>query len=308
MSEHLKKFDFSGSQPAFDDADALGTDGNFGRVGDTRLEHPTKMVDYWINKATGKYWPFLDKEKVRAGLKERIQTPDAINQSATSLCGVATFVRELAHDDPTQYALLGALLYEGGWGNLGRRGLTRVEPRAATRMEKVPVDSNGNEMNHADWLVLASVRDAFNAEAYRNDFLEGLRGMTVGSMPAFFRTAGYDQLAYDYSATSTKGIDNMEKASDLFRSGYAVALFVHSSLLNDDSRVLPTANHWIALRSPIDVNRVWKPGIVGVKVDRVWTWGGVQSVPKQGDSYIPIQKFIDHYYGYVAAKAHVNGR
>jgi hypothetical protein len=67
-----------------------------------------------------------------------IESPTRIDQYSANLCGVAAFVRELAYDDPVQYGLLGACLYEGGWGNLGRRRLKRVEPRVPTRMERVP--------------------------------------------------------------------------------------------------------------------------------------------------------------------------
>lgn len=308
MSDHLKKFDFSGYQPAFDDADQLGLQGETGRPQGPGHVRAMELIDYWVNKASGQLWPHLDKEKVRLGLIERVVNPDRIDQNKTNMCGVATFVRDLAYDDPVQYGLFGALLYEGGWGNLGRRGLTRVEPRLTTRLEKVPVNSSGTEMNHADWLVLASVRDHFNAFAYQNDVFEAVRGMTVDSMPQFFRTAGYDNITHDFSGTSTKGISNIERASDLFRQGFAVALLVHSTILDQSTRFLPTANHWVGLRSPIFVNRIWKPGEAGVRIEKIWSWAKEQSIPEQSSGFVSLQHFVNHYYGYVAGKAHVNVR
>jgi hypothetical protein len=290
----------------FTDADELGQTldkGKDGRPQSGRQAEAVDLVNYWMGKAKGSWWPFLNGARVRAGLIERIYNPDLIYQSATSLCGVASFVRELAWDDPVQYGLFGAILFEGGWANLGHRKLKKVQPRELTRMEHAPLQS-GVEMHHADWLVLASVRDAFNTDAYVNDIFEGLRGMTVGSMPEFFRAAGYDKVTYDYSATSTQGVKNMEAASDLLRNGYAVTLFVHSSLLDDSSRVLPTAQHWIVLRSPIDVNYAGGPGGVTVRVEKVWSWANEQSIPQSGGS-MPLADFQGKYYGYVAAKAHV---
>src|SRR5262249_6627052 len=161
-------------------------------------------------KATGAFWPLLRKQEVLTGLHFRIEKPDLINQWSTNTCGVAAFVRELAYDDPVQYGLLAALVYEGAWGNLGRRRLRRVQPRLATRMERVP-KRDGKEMNHADWLVLASVRDAFNSDAYVNDLFEPLRGMTVGSMPQFFKAAGYEDVTYDFHTVTPKGVANMEQ-------------------------------------------------------------------------------------------------
>src|SRR4051794_31575732 len=104
----------------FADSEELGKaleEGKAGRRGGfPRRAEAHRLVDYWVGKATGARWPRLDKAKVLAGLKARIDNPDRIQQKSTSLCGVAAFVRELAWDDPCQYGLLGALLYEGGWG------------------------------------------------------------------------------------------------------------------------------------------------------------------------------------------------
>jgi hypothetical protein len=291
--------------PAFDDnLDVLLDNANTGRPANKARRAEAKgLVDYWVGKATGSFWPTLDKAKVLAGLKARIDDPDKIYQASTSLCGVASFVRELAWDDPVQYGLLGALLYQGGWGNLGKgHRLTRIEPRVPTRQAAVP--TRGDEvMDHADWLVLASVRDAFNTFAYVHDKLEGLRGMTVRAMPAYFKAAGYDELVYNFDAVNTQGVANMEAATRFFKMGYAVVLFVHSSVLDKSDRVLPTAQHWIALRSPIQINYAWNTGQAGVRIDRVWSWGKEQSIPKGTTPYMPLTEFMGCYYGYLAARS-----
>src|SRR5262249_23695717 len=121
------------------DLDDLLGEGSTGRPANTaKRDEAHKLVDYWLNKATGTKWPRLTKWRVTRGLHSRINNPDNIYHHSTNLCGVASFARELAWDDPVQYALLGALLYEGGWGNLGKRSLTRVESSVATRLEKPP--------------------------------------------------------------------------------------------------------------------------------------------------------------------------
>src|SRR5262249_33758834 len=161
---HNEKETTMADEPYFSDEAELGKLADKGSEG--RAPHAAqraeahRLVDYWVGKATGAFWPTLNKNEVTNGLHARIESPNRINQWNSNLCGVAAFVRELAWDDAVQYGLFGALLYEGGWGNLGRRRLKRIEPRQPTRMERVP-KRNGKEMNHADWLVLASVRDAF---------------------------------------------------------------------------------------------------------------------------------------------------
>jgi hypothetical protein len=273
------------------------------RVSFPKREEAHRLVDYWVGKATGTHWPTLKKDRVLEGLQARIDNPNLISQKSTNLCGVASFVRELAWDDPCQYGLLGALLYEGGWGNLGKRRLTRIEPRAPTKREPVPA-RNGQEMNHADWLVLASVRDAFNTFAYVHDVFDGLRGMTIRAMPAFFRAAGYDKVVPNFNAITPQGVANMEAASSYFKAGYAVVLFIHSSLLDNSARLLPTAQHWVVLRSPIELNYAWKQGQVGVRVEKIWSWGREYTVPSIGyQRYLPLPEFASCYYGYVAAQS-----
>jgi hypothetical protein len=295
-------------EPYFSDEAELGKLADKGSEG--RAPHAAKraeahrLVDYWVGKATGAFWPTLNKNEVTNGLHARIESPNRINQWNTNLCGVAAFVRELAYDDPVQYGLFGALLYEGGWGNLGRRRLKRIEPRQATRMERVP-ERDGRSMNHADWLVLASVRDAFNSTAYVHDVFESLRGLTLMEMPQFFRAAGYDKVNCDFDGVTPKGIANMEKASEFFRNGYAVALLVHAAVFKDSTRITPTANHWIVLRSPIVVNNLWKPGQVGVRIEKIWTWGEEKTIPSGYTAYMPLAEFVSYYYGYVAARAEI---
>src|SRR5262249_27448115 len=112
-------------QGDFDDGEELtkfmeqGMDGR-PRPNAAKITEAKNLVDYWVGKATGAKWPTLDKAKVLNGLKDRIDKPDRIYQHKTSLCGVASFVRELAWDDPVQYGRFGALLYEGGWATLGK--------------------------------------------------------------------------------------------------------------------------------------------------------------------------------------------
>jgi hypothetical protein len=135
-----------------------------------------RLVDFWIGNASGSKWPTLRKEQVLAGLHARIDDPDLIEPQRANLREVASVVRELACDDPSEYALLAILLYGVGRATLRKRPSSRIEPDPQTRMAPVPID-NGKEMNHADWLMLASARDAVRATAGVNDAAEvGVEG------------------------------------------------------------------------------------------------------------------------------------
>jgi hypothetical protein len=49
-------------------------------------------------------WTNLDRAKIAAGLKVRIDDPHKINQASTSLCGPADFACYVAEDKPVEYA------------------------------------------------------------------------------------------------------------------------------------------------------------------------------------------------------------
>ena len=54
-----------------------------------------KLVDDFAAAPTcPTMWTNLDRATIAAGLKVRIDDPDKINQSTTSLCGPADFVRD----------------------------------------------------------------------------------------------------------------------------------------------------------------------------------------------------------------------
>src|SRR5215217_8218539 len=112
-------------------------------------------------------WLHVCRNKVADGLQDRVLNPNLIAQTTTNMCGIAAFVRQWAEDDPVGYAWLGITLYENGTGRIGRGNLTGKEVFPSYDLKNSPLpqyQSNGHwfEMNHADWIVLASIREAFN--------------------------------------------------------------------------------------------------------------------------------------------------
>jgi len=130
-----------------------------------------RLVDFWVGNATGSKWPSLRKEQVLAGLHARIERPELIGLESGNFCEAASAVRELAYDDPSGYVFLAVLLFGLGSATSQKRPGVRIEPDARTRMAPVPMH-NGKEMDHADWLVLASVRDTVRATTRPNDVAE----------------------------------------------------------------------------------------------------------------------------------------
>jgi hypothetical protein len=312
---NLKQFDFSDYQPAFDDADDLDRELQVQerpRSGNRAYAH--ELLDYWLDQESQvRHWPNLSKGRVRRGMHARIDDPDLIKQGPTGLCGPAAFLRALARQDPCEFALFGGLLYSCGFANLGRRGkiFKKVEPRLGTKASPVPPD-----MEHTDWLILASLRDAYNAAfTYRWDWLNQAVGMTVSTMADFFRGAGYSHVVESLGGSSifkgsvSKGIENIDKANWYFEHGYQVAILIDAEILKTAKPgPSPFANHWVGLRSVIEVNRFrgnsWTPNEserIGVNVADVWSWGETHRIPPY-PQYMPFDDFVRCYYGYVAAK------
>jgi hypothetical protein len=134
-----------------------------GRVGNpAQRAKAHHLVDFLLGSASNSLWPNLDKEQVLAGLHARIDDPDLIEHASMEFLAAAFLARELAATDPFQYALLAALLYGLGWGSLQARPARHIQPEARTRLHCFPV-YQGQAMDHADWLVLASLRDVLRS-------------------------------------------------------------------------------------------------------------------------------------------------
>jgi hypothetical protein len=270
-----------------------------------------KIINDFASRAGGSVWlNASDRGLVAAGLHARVDKPDTIRQGATNVCGIVGFVRNWAQDDPVDFAWLGIQLYETGRGRVGRGQFCGKVVAPSPELKKHPVPQG---MDPADWIILASIREAFNSVfKYPDPFIgETLSAINFPSdVVAGFKAAGYVNVTDRTSWNKSVGYDNANDASDKFLQGYRVVLLINARLLNDDKArtqaVVPTSDHWVGLCSEIEINLWWQPG-APVEADRagvrlkVNSWGDGVSVPNNGD-YMLLRTFVNHYYGFVAAK------
>jgi hypothetical protein len=257
-------------------------------------------------------WLNVCRNKVAEGLKARVKDPSLINQHKTNLCGIAGFVYDWAEDDPAGYAWLGISLYEAGWGRVGRGEKLgkEVRPSRDLRSSPVPYHDIGNhrglEMNHADWIILASLREAFNSFFTRytaDEFpLEALT--TPGEVVNAFKAAGYTNIVDKTSWASSEDFDNVLEASQKLNAGWRVLLLINMRMLKDktidtQAVIAPTADHWVRLQTKIELKLEGKDYII--PPFSVYTWGAVHQIPK-GMPYVLWPAFKKNYYGFVAAK------
>jgi hypothetical protein len=259
-------------------------------------------------------WLNVCRNKVADGLDERILDPNKIDQRNTNVCGIAAFVRDWAEDDPIGYAWLGIYLYEAGWGRIGKGSMLGQVVRPSSQLKNSPIPyqenyyNNGHarEMNHADWIILASVRESFNSVmTYTgNDPLEMLSGMTLPSeVVKAFKAAGYTSVVDKTNWALGEGFDNVQEASSRFQNKEKVVLLINMRMLTDSTidteAVIATSNHWVGLLSPIQLKLVGKD--YRVSGFDVFTWGEKRRVPQSGSDFA-FTAFLKNYYGFVAAK------
>jgi hypothetical protein len=270
-----------------------------------------QMVAQFKARSGNGFWLNVDRAKLADGLQNRIVTPHIIAQNKTSLCAIASFVYEWIQDDPIGYAQLGISLFETGAGRIGRSAMSGkpIKPSPDLRNSRIPyVDSNSaqkQEMNHADWVILTSIRESLNLVLNYTADNEGLLFGKLGSVnyngdvAESFRIAGYTKVVEKLDRDA--GYDNLMEASDKFELGYRVVIYIESRLLYDNNinDASKGTNHAVALKSPILVN------IVGTEQAvfpfKIFTWGRIQQVPS-GLPGIPLRTLLKNYHGFIAAK------
>jgi hypothetical protein len=258
------------------------------------------------------FWINIDRAQLADGLQNRIVTPHIIAQNRTNLCAIASFVYEWIQDDPIGYAELGISLFETGAGRIGRGAMSGkpVKPSDDLRKSRIPyVDPHAahrQQMNHADWVILASIRESLNLVLNYTADNEGQLFGKIGpvnyngDVAESFKAAGYSKII-DKTHLDGAGYENLMEASDKFELGYRIVLYINSCILkdsdiNDSSK---GSKHAVGLKSPILVN------VVGAEQSvfpfKLFTWGNIQQVPARL-SGIPLKALLKNYYGFIGAK------
>jgi hypothetical protein len=274
-------------------------------------------------------WQNLRREDVAAGLKSRVDSPDLINQGNTYLCGMAAVAHEIAKSDPVHYAWMGLCLFMMGRARLSRASSEELKPGVETRRSAIPnvyVKGGMRPMNHADWLVLASMRDSLNTILNYSKSEAGFLGNiplighffkelhpagwnTTGDVIKALKLAGWGTVVDRVTGpVRTAGAQNAEDAADYRERGYSVILLINSRLLRDERAVttaaVGTSDHWVGLVAGIELNRFWRSG-GSSELDRwgararIWNYGTTVDIPNKG-GYHSLRTFLQHYYGFVA--------
>jgi hypothetical protein len=256
-----------------------------------------ELVQEFAARPGGGVFNRIARSRVADGLLVRVYDPSAINQAASSLCGPAALLFDVATRDPVTYAQYVISLYETGIGHL--RQIT-VKPGSDLK-EYDP----GQTVEASDWIALASLRDSENYFFDYQDSSDAFAGITLpGELEDWFRKVGYAEVVNDARVIIDEDEENIQRADGYFQKGYRVCLFINSNMLekSTESTGSVTPDHWVVLTSPVS----WGVVPMGAEMVKtisihIYTWGkGRRLVPLAG--FLKLDDFLDNYYGFVAAK------
>jgi hypothetical protein len=269
------------------------------------------LVQKFATKTTPGAFPNLgvSRQQVAHDLMERINSPSAIDQGSSSLCGPAVFLFSLLHKSPEVFAKYVIDLYDTGQAKIGD---LMVKPGQDCRNYR-PV----SDVAPVDWVALASMRDGANKMFDYDSPGVQFGGITLpGDLATWFRKAGFAQVENRTNLLFDKDLLTLLRACEKLASGAAVCLFVGASLLSGGLGGTTIPDHWVSLTAPIRIDGATLASLLarGAKVNddktlaqsgisfEVFTWGETSYPVRKFRPQLTVKTCLDYFYGYVSAK------
>lgn len=255
----------------------------------------TYINEFAKKPGNGKF-PHLERADIVSGLKERMASPQSVQQSIASLCGPACLAFTVLKNLPAMWASYVMSLYDNGGAMLGR---LHIQPSDGCRNVRLPRPAakpeNRTNIHPVDWVGLASLRDSENDNFEYNDPNDAFPGITTaGELADWFRALKMTDVRNETNYWYGKDMGDLKKAAILFAQGYSVALFVNGEVLLSHRRGFWSfPDHWCVLNG--------NPHLGGpnkVVSAPIFTWGKTRQV------HVTEEIFFEGFYGYVAGKWH----
>ena len=257
----------------------------------SRQKYAVEILCDFLERIGPQRFTKLDRNRVGIDLLLRVANPNIINQRNAGVCGPVSFLYSLAFDSPAACAKYGIDLFEKGKAKIG---WIEVEPGSDCRDYFPPPP-----MSHGEWLTAGSLRDSEN-------FLLDYDGVdrdwhsestTNSEVARWFSKAGYTDVRAEDNLVASRASSDINLINRLYNEGYRIILRINSKLLRAKEQADSSwrGNHFVILRSPIV--------LAGQEVRlTVYTWGwGQWNIPAPNTTMSPAG-FLEHWYGYVAAK------
>ncbi len=239
----------------------------------TQVQQATLALDNFEKSTKAGVWANLDKKTVIADMRSRLADPFQVNQGGQPFCGPASILFELVRKQPLRYVQICQSLFETGSFQAKTRRID-TSPRLRTSRGRL-------RMAQADWIVLATLRDAenliFSVDPEAPDILRNLAGITKSwEMQGWTREVlGYPKvertITYIYGEVTA-----LQRAAQIVAAGgVAFALVTTQGLLQGKPPLLPYPDHWVTLLGNISIKAASKFADLGsthLSCD-LYTWG-----------------------------------
>ncbi|MEM7339048.1 MAG: hypothetical protein AAF467_10400 [Actinomycetota bacterium] len=231
-------------------------------------------------------WAAIDKATLLGNVRDRQNRAIEIDQERSNFCGPTSVVYELARTQPRRYVEMCRQLYEtGGFWSRSER----VEAPQSLRSDAV-----GQKMDPADWMLIATMRNAENAlfkvKAASRGIRSGLEGMTH---PWEIKGWAEEILGKDDVDVKTcfvfGELDAIKRAQEAFDAGGSAFILLNMAVLKSGERDIPPwPDHWVVFHGNLDITD-----------DRVtydvYTWGKIMTLD------LDRERFEDHIFTVVTA-------
>lgn len=240
--------------------------------------------------------------------------PWIINQSGTSLCGMACIFYLFAKYQPEGYKVFAKRLFRTGEATYNEYTVMPSEELLNKKISKDGHPEGTDGIPLIDYVTLASTRNT-DSPSYRG----GDQELYAVNWPPLM--TGLSQKLLGYKDVSSNGIYNPIKKSRKYdkkkawqmildinaqiAQGYKLMLMIDSDLISEDedklSNLFQLEYHWVVLETSIIDTQNWNSeGQIFYTLDfKVYTWGGNKKYLKEK---ITIDHFIHNYYGYIKVK------
>ncbi|NET32421.1 MAG: hypothetical protein F6K19_10490 [Cyanothece sp. SIO1E1] len=234
-------------------------------------------------------WSSLDKPTVVAGMRTRATNPYKVNQGGQPFCGPASILFEFIRKQPLRYVQICQSLFETG---SFETPTSRIEASAKLRQ------SQGEfRMAQADWMILATLREAeniiFPIDPNAPGLIRNLSGITKSwEMKGWVRDIlGYRHVEYVHTYL-LGDLKAMRRANQVIQQGgVAFALVTAEGLLTNTAaghprNLIAYPNHWITLLGNLKAqpNRVRRKQDSKVQFD-VYSWAKKMKVTASKRSF-----------------------
>jgi len=258
---------------------------------------------------------WFDRSIVESEIKDRTDNkkPWLVNQSGTSLCGMACIFYLFAKEQPSEYKKFAKTLFRTGEATFNKYTVKPSEELLEKKINKNGYPLNTGDMPLVDFVTMAGTRNTDNPK-----YKGGSEEFQAINWPPIMTTLCEKLLGYEF--VSSKGVYNplksitytsldiknkIENINKQIIEGYRLILMIDSDLIDDVWDKSSLDLHWVVLESTISWN--YEPGFFLSKIDeidfKVYTWGiNPNGNNRYLQSVITSAHFMNNYNGYIKVK------